>query len=241
MTNRFERMVASVSDNGQTMSDDAAINELRIIVVAGVASKAGKTSLAEAVTRVLASRTPVGAAKITVTHGERGCPHGGKGCNVCSSLGGEYRVIGKPSIIGQEGTDTARLEAAGAHPVVWAITRAEFILDAYTEMRKGLSEVSCAVIESNTLAVVTKPALTLMIVDPTVSRRLWKPSAETLIARAEIVVFNDRGTRDKRLALLKEIESLRGTTEGVIELEHPSAASGHAGIVSAVIESALTR
>src|SRR4051812_48142542 len=98
--------------------------ELRTIVVAGIASGAGKTSVAEAVTGLLAGLCPTAAAKITVTHGERGCPHGGKGCNVCSSLGGNFQIIERASVIEQPGTDTARLLKAGGRPVVWAITRA---------------------------------------------------------------------------------------------------------------------
>ncbi len=214
-------------------------NALRTIVIAGVASKAGKTSLAEAVTRILVRQLPTGAAKITVTHGERGCPHGGKGCNVCSSLGGDFQVIQNLSIIAQEGTDTARLQATGANPVLWTITRIEYILDAWEVMQTKMKEVSCAVVESNTLAVETCPAMTLMIVDPTVSRRLWKPSAEGLIATADLVIFNDRGTEERKLTLRQEIESLRGTTGDVITLEHPEAATGNAQIVRMLIEKIL--
>ena len=217
------------------------IDDLRVIVIAGVASKAGKTSLAEAVTHTLAQKIQVGAAKITVTHGERGCPHGGKGCDVCSSLGGDYRVIDKPFVINQKGTDTARLEAAGARPVLWTITRAEFILDAWTEMQRKFKEVSCAVIESNTLAVVARPALTLMIVDPTVSRRLWKPSAERLIATADLVIFNDRGTPEKRSILLDELLKLRGTGDGIIKLEHPAKIAERTEILSALNRIAISK
>jgi len=195
--------------------------ELKTIVVAGVASGAGKTSLAEAVIKILAKNYATAAAKITVTHGERGCPHGGKGCNVCSSLGGDFQVITKLAITGQAGTDTARLGAAGAYPVVWTITRHEMIAQAWNAMRTVFVEKELVVIESNTLAQTIQPALILMIVDPTVSRRLWKPSARQLIETADFVIFNERGAPDKRETTLKEVLSLRGSFERVVRVGHP--------------------
>jgi hypothetical protein len=231
-------MVAYISN--KVSSGSEAGDDLPVIVITGVASKAGKTSLAETLTHTLAQKIPVGAAKITVTHGERGCPHGGKGCDVCSSLGGDYRVIEKPFVINQKGTDTARLVAAGANPVLWTITREEFILDAWAEMRGKFNKVSCAIIESNTLAVVTRPAMVFMIADPTVSHRLWKPSAERLIATADFVVFNDRGTPEKRSMLLDELLKLRGNDNGIIKLEHPAKISERPEILSALSRIAVS-
>lgn len=199
---------------------------LRTVVVAGVSSGAGKTSLAEAVINLLARGCRTAAAKITVTHGERGCPHGGKGCHVCSSLGGDFQVIDREALITQPGTDTARLSAAGAAPVLWAITREDSLNAAWHAMRRLMTDVDCAVIESNTLTEHLEPTLTLMIVDPSVSRRLWKPSAERLIARADYLIFNDRGTEAKRAVCLTEIESLRGTLEDLIIVTHPHLIEG---------------
>lgn len=198
-----------------------AEDRLRVVIVAGVTSGAGKTSVAEAVTTLLSNRYPTAAAKITVTHGDRGCPHGGKGCDVCGSLGGNYQVITRSSIISQPGTDTFRLSQAGASKVLWTITGEQFIKDAWLEMRSSMNDIRCAVIESNTLALVIRPALTLMVADPTVSRRLWKPSAEQLIASADYLIFNDRGPENKRRALLEEIGRLRGSTEGILFVSHP--------------------
>ncbi|MBV9957730.1 MAG: hypothetical protein JO360_04880 [Acidobacteria bacterium] len=194
---------------------------LRTIVVAGIASGAGKTSVAEAVTGHMAGLCPTAAAKITVTHGERGCPHGGKGCNVCSSLGGDFQLIERTNIIAQPGTDTARLLDAGGRPVVWAITRDVAIGAAWRELHQLLKSAACAVIESNTLAEHIKPTLTLMIVDPTISRRIWKSSAERLIAKADCLIFNERGTQAQHKTLLEEITRLRGHTDDLVRVSHP--------------------
>lgn len=214
-------------------------DEIRAFVVAGVTSGAGKTSLAEALTRILSKRYATAAAKITVTHGERGCPHGGKGCNVCSSLGGDYQLITRASIIKHPGTDTARLAEAGAYPVIWAITREMFIASAWREMKSLVKDVSCMVIESNSLALTINPALTLMVVDPTVSRRLWKPSAELLIASADLLVFNDRGPENKRQALLEEIEALRGSTRDLLHVAHPHDIERHLDFVTRLEEACV--
>lgn len=208
--------------------------ELHTVVVAGCSSGAGKTSVAETVTGVLAGLCRTGAAKITVTHGDRGCPHGGKGCNVCSSLGGDFQIIVKESIILQPGTDTARLKAAGGSPVVWAITRDIAIESAWQEMRALLSEVDCVVVESNSLAEHIDPSLTLMVVDAGISRKIWKPSAERLIASADCVVFNNRGTSANREILLREIESLRGSLHDVIHVTHPHELHSHQGLMQSL-------
>ncbi len=195
--------------------------ELPIVVVAGVSSGAGKTSVAEVATKLLSNECPTAAAKITVTHGERGCPHGGKGCNVCSSLGGDFQVITKASVIEQRDTDTARLSLAGANPVVWGITRDVALAAAWKEIRKLLSKASCAVVESNTLTEHIKPVLTLMVVDPTVSRKIWKPSAERLIGSADVLIFNDRGSESQKQAAREEISRLRSSDKSVIAVSHP--------------------
>lgn len=200
---------------------------LSTIIVAGVSSGAGKTSVAEVVTRMMAQERPTAAAKITVTHGERGCPHGGKGCNVCSSLGGDFQIITRDSIIKQLGTDTARLSNAGGHPVLWTITRDVTIKQAWQAMCSHLAQAECAVIESNTLTEHIRPALTLMVVDPTVSRKIWKPSAERLIAAGDLVIFNDRGTPEQKAVLQKEIGQLRDRAEDLIYVSHPDEIETH--------------
>lgn len=196
---------------------------LRTVIVSGVTSGAGKTSLAVAVIRYLRERSAVSAAKLTVTHGDRGCPHGGKGCNVCSALGGDYQIISQRETIAQKGTDTARFLEAGAAKVLWGITRDLSIGAMWDEMARSFSLEECVVIESNTLAQTVKPTLNIMIVDPTVSRRLWKPSAIGLISSADVVVFNDRGNGN---AIRDEVSILRGARE-VIEVAHPDDAGAN--------------
>jgi molybdopterin-guanine dinucleotide biosynthesis protein len=201
------------------------------IVVSGVASGAGKTSLAVAVIAHLQNRGSTAGVKITVTHGDRGCPHGGKSCNVCSSLGGDFQVISRRDVIEQSGTDTARFVEAGASPVIWGITRDTTIVEMWEQISPSLSPIQYVVVESNTLALAIKPALNLMIVDPTVSRRLWKPSALVLIAAADLVVFNERGSEVQREAVMTELREI-GTQNDALSVAHPLEAAKHPKIVS---------
>ncbi|MEO6392961.1 MAG: hypothetical protein ABIP75_14020 [Pyrinomonadaceae bacterium] len=205
------------------MEQNQNLAELRTVVVSGVTSGSGKTSLAVAVISYLRQTTAVSAAKLTVTHGDRGCPHGGKGCNVCSSLGGDYQIISRFETIAQKDTDTARFLEAGAAKVLWGITRDVSIGAMWEEMARSFTRNECVVIESNTLALTIKPTLNIMIVDPTVSRRLWKPSAVSLISSADIVIFNDRG---ELTAVRDEVARLRREGE-VILLANPAEAAAN--------------
>lgn len=195
--------------------------EPRYVVVSGVASGAGKTSLAVAVIEHLRRRLAVGAVKVTVTHGERGCPHGGKSCNVCSSLGGEFQIVSRRDIIEQPETDTARFVSAGASPVLWGITREIAVAEMWSKLVPAFDKLDAVVIESNTLALTIKPTLNLMIVDPSVTRRLWKESAEELISKANLVVINERGSAVQRATILEEVNDLRpsGLT---LNIAHPN-------------------
>lgn len=195
----------------------------KIIVVAGVSSGSGKTSLAEAVIGYLSRKKSVTACKITVIHSDRGCPHGSSSCNTCTSFIGDYQIISKQSIINQKGTDTNRFVEAGGNTVLWTITRDRVFEESWNLMKKSFKENSVVVIESNTLALalIKKPAVTLMVVDPTVSRKIWKNSAEMLIKEADIVIFNRRGRAEQIAKTNCEVLRIRGRLDDVIYLTHP--------------------
>jgi hypothetical protein len=203
----------------------------KLVVVSGVASGSGKTTLAAAVISYLQRAHATSAVKLTVTHGEQGCPHGGKSCNVCSSLGGDYQIITRRDIIEQQGTDTAQFAGAGASPVLWCISRDIAIVKCWRAVAQTISTSRFVVAESNTLAIAGEPDLNLMIVDPTVSRRLWKESATRLIASADLVLFNDRGDPTRRDVALAETRELRGQGEITI-IQHPATSANEPAVTS---------
>lgn len=192
-----------------------------MIVVAGVASGSGKTTASETIIGYLSKTKSVAAGKITVIHGDTGCPHGSRSCNTCSSFVGDFQIITKPSIINQEGTDTNRFVKAGGSPVLWTITKENVFENSWNLMKKSFGESSYVVVESNTLALVERPVITLMIVDPTVSRKIWKHSAEKLITVADVLIFNKRGSSEQIIKTMHEIKRLRVDIDDVIYLSHP--------------------
>jgi hypothetical protein len=193
----------------------------KLIIVAGTTSGCGKTSVAEALIQVVSKRGPTGACKITVTHGDRGCPHGGKGCNVCSGLGGDFQVIDSPSVIKQQGTDTARFFEVGARPVLWIITRDIHLQSSWDAAASWFYELDFVVVESNSLATIRTEAVRVMAVDPTARRRLWKDSASDLITTANLLVFNHRGTDDQVKTLWDEVNVLRDRDARTLTVSHP--------------------
>lgn len=209
------------SEKNLQNNKQSASRDFKLIVVAGVTSGAGKTSVSEAIISLLSKQHKTGAAKITVTHGERGCPHGGKGCNTCSGLGGDFQIIKKASVISQKGTDTGRFETAGGNPVVWAITKDFAFEKAWYELRKSFQAQSCVVVESNTLALKIKPDMMVMVVDPSVSGKLWKTSARLLIERSDILIFNKRGNENQIKVTLEETKKIRGDKNDILFVTHP--------------------
>jgi hypothetical protein len=60
-----------------------------------------------------------------------------------------------------------------------------------------------------------------MVVDPIVSKKIWKPSADVLIQNADVVVFNERGKPEERNYLITKIEGLRHKLDDVLFVPHP--------------------
>jgi hypothetical protein len=79
-----------------------------------------------------------------------------------------------------------------------------------------------------------------MVADPVVSRKIWKPSAERLIASADYVIFNDRAEGERRASLLEEIESLRGSMNGLILVSHPHEVISHPEVIQSLTACSLS-
>jgi molybdopterin-guanine dinucleotide biosynthesis protein len=192
-----------------------------IVIVAGLASGTGKTSAAEALILLLRAQGTVAAVKVTVTHGDRGCPHGGRSCNVCGGLGEDFEVITSPSVIKQPNTDTGRFHKRGADPVLWLVTRRASAPEGWVQLKSRLRNIDAVVVESNTLAEIVNADLLIMVADPTANRRLWKDSATALLERADLVVVNERGSDEQISRFYSEMERSRGASAPVVRVKHP--------------------
>lgn len=160
---------------------------MALVSVAGASSRAGKTSLLVSVLRAL-PEAAAAAVKFTTTEDvfER-CPRGTP-CVVCD-IDVPFRLVEDPRVLDEPGTDTARLGAAGARRVVWAIARAGSVEPAWRRVR-GAVGTGLVVMEGSTIVDVAQPDLLLFVAHPFLSPDRWKPTTAALAARADAVVLN---------------------------------------------------
>jgi molybdopterin-guanine dinucleotide biosynthesis protein len=161
---------------------------MRIISIAGACSRAGKTALAASVLRA-AGAGAAAAVKFTTTEDvfER-CPRGTP-CVVCD-IDVPFRIVDDPAVLDEAGTDTARLRAAGASRMVWAIARASAVRPAWAAVRARLGARPLVVMEGSTIVHTARPDVLAFVVHPFLSPARWKAGSAALIAAADAVVVN---------------------------------------------------
>jgi len=124
-----------------------------------------------------------------------------------------------PQTIAPPRTDTGRLTAAGADPVVWLITTPTFVRVGWEEVRRRVGPVDGVVVESNSLALCLQPDLTFFTINPRVPRARWKASAPLLIEQSDVVIISLHDTgREQAQELIADIETKR-QGQGVIITE----------------------
>ena len=150
-----------------------------IIGVGGAHSAVGKTTLAEAIIRYLASRKPpqpfrlrstqplIGAIKYTKTP-------------LYASL------IDDESIIGETGKDTSKLSGAGARKVLWIKSPQSDLEELVAVALSRLSDMDVIVIEGNSAIEFAKPDIVIFIIGE--PENGIKHTAEGLMGRADIVI-----------------------------------------------------
>lgn len=176
------------------------------ISVSGACSRSGKTALCETLLRRLGAGTAA-AVKFTTTDDvfER-CPRGAP-CVVCD-IAVPFRLVDDDQVLGQAGTDTARLAAAGASRVLWAIAKRGAARPAWQAVRRALDGARCVVMEGSTIVDLARPDLHVFVAHPFLSPARWKPGSAALAARADAVVVNlsegeARAASDEVLAALE--------------------------------------
>jgi hypothetical protein len=171
------------------------------VVVAGSSSRAGKTALAETVLRGLGGLSA--AVKFTTTDDVfEKCPRGTT-CIVCD-IDVPFKVVRDEATLSEGGTDTARLRAATAGPVLWTIARKSVAAQAWQATVRLLHQAKAdarsapgadhgLVVEGSTVASLCAPDFTFFVVHPFLSPERWKDGTRELIGRADCVVINRQG------------------------------------------------
>jgi len=157
-----------------------------LVSVSGACSRAGKTALAVTLLQELG---PAAAVKFTTTDDvfER-CPRGTP-CVVCD-IDVPFRIVEDAATLGQPGTDTARLGAAGAERVVWAIARRQAVERAWSAVRARLGRPRVIVMEGSSIVSIAQPDVLAYVVHPFLAPARWKEGWGDLMARADLVAVN---------------------------------------------------
>ena len=153
---------------------------MRILVVGGGRSGVGKTTL---ICRLIEVLPGWAAIKVSPVHGPGA---GGAQRRTDHGLVGPYRI----DAIERGGTasDTARLRAAGAHPVLWIRSRPSRLGEALSEALSRLTGVPGVIIEGNSAARHLEAIAVILVTRW--GRCELKPSAAALARRADWVVLN---------------------------------------------------
>ena len=134
---------------------------MKTIIVAGGASKAGKTAFAA---RLLARLQGWSACKVTtcVERAGEACPRGREHqCGVCGRLEQPYQIDEET---GDEASkDTGRLRAAGASRVLWIRTRPAALRESVRRALEMLESSPGVLLEGNHVLSVLDPDVAVMV------------------------------------------------------------------------------
>lgn len=130
------------------------------LVVGAYTRNAGKTSFTKSV--ILHSSRELWALKVTIIkEGIVGCPRGGEGCGVCTSLNGAFDIQEEWSR--ESGKDTSQLLNAGAVKVLWLRVRENSVFEGLEALLSQIPEGIPVICESNSLVKYASPGLFFLL------------------------------------------------------------------------------
>jgi hypothetical protein len=177
-----------------------------LVSISGACSRSGKTAAAVSLLQAAPPGTAA-AVKFTTTDDvfER-CPRGTT-CVVCD-IDVPFRIVEEAAVLREPGTDTARLQEAGAAPVVWAIAQQSAVARAWAAVRGRLAGAELVIMEGSTIVTVARPDLQVFVVHPWLAPERWKPTSAACVAAADLVVIN-RPASDARPPSAEVLDALR--------------------------------
>lgn len=155
-----------------------------MVLIGATGRNSGKTTLALQIIHAFQDKIPVVAFKlITIRdHGDI-CPRGGHGCGICKGLKGCFDITPET---GTGTKDTMLLKKAGAKQVYLIRAFKENLREALEEALKLVPEGTLVLCESNSVRLVSEPALFVMIQSCTSSS--IKPTAEAVMGYADVIL-----------------------------------------------------
>lgn len=176
------------------MGENGVRNGVKTIVVAGAHSGIGKTLVAEELVHKLANWS---ALKVTVQR-KSSCPRKQSNlhlfrsrnkCNICTELKQDFEIIKAQKIINQKGTDTARLQKAGAKKTIWLRASLGGLKAGLKKAFYQLRDSEGIVIEGTSVLKYIKPSLAIYLKDNTANLR---PAGRQAQRKADIIINVDR-------------------------------------------------
>lgn len=218
---------------------------MRLIGIVGHGNGAGKTLFLERLIAAFPGR--FAALKFTTVFKDGNCPKDAQRRCACTRLHESFTIltnIGGVSLddsadsgpsdaetIGMPNTDTGRLVAAGADPVLWCLAKPGEHELAWEHLRELLPPGKDIVTEGNSALLVVPSDVLIFLVNPAMPRKFWKSNWLELAVRAHVVVVNDApeaiGRRrpasaaEKREAMAEVHEAAPETPRVVARLEAP--------------------
>ncbi len=157
---------------------------MAVIVIGGHSRNVGKTSVVAGIISALPEFHWT-ALKIT-QYGHDICARDGGSCD-CATGDHSWAITEERDRLGKG--DTSRFLAAGAAKVWWVRTQQGHLAEAMPAIRRILSDVENAIIESNSVLKFVKPDLYLTVLDP--STPDFKESARELLDRAHALILHE--------------------------------------------------
>lgn len=156
------------------------------LIVGAYSRNAGKTTFSRDVINSFDGKLI--AVKITIIKGEtRGCPRGGEGCGVCTSLDRDYLINEEKNRSGEK--DTSKLLQAGAEKVLWLRVRENAVHQGLEALLKLLPTNEPVICESNSIVQYINPGLFLLLKARGEEKK--KKSALSVENRADLIIETD--------------------------------------------------
>jgi hypothetical protein len=160
----------------------------QMLLIGSSGRNSGKTTLAIAFIQQWKNNFPIVGLKVTtIQERDGGCPRGGEGCGVCSSLKENFEILEETNQNANK--DTSRILAAGAGKVYWLKTLKAHIHEGIKHFMTKIHGNTLIICESNSLGNVVRPGGFIMLKN-TGSAQV-KKSAREVIHRADIVIDYD--------------------------------------------------
>jgi len=149
-----------------------------MLLIGSAGRNVGKTRFACGIIKKFSKTNDITALKVTtITEKSGQCPRGGKGCGVCASLAGNFRITQETDR--NTGKDTSQLLAAGAKRVYWLRCLKEYLEQGAAAIADIIGADCLSVCESNSMRLVAEPDIFLMLKQSDLEH--YKSSAQTVL------------------------------------------------------------